>query len=274
MKPSRLLVLLAAVSAASAARAQAPAASEPNPPPEQQPPEQQTHWQARLGYEAQPYSFTSTGHAVGLGLSYGERDFEAHGFAGYTRKFGGQTVNYGAGASYTWKARAVLALEAEFAPRQDVLPRQGLTLSAGWTGWRWLRPSVGYRYADYSAGNLHELNAGLTARLLPTLELTGRYDVGLPRVAGETSVTHSFLLRADALVSERLRFFAGYALRHERFESGNPVDPLAPFRANHLLAGATVEPVARTGVELHVDQEWRDNGARATRLGAAVFQRF
>lgn len=216
---------------------------------------------ARVAFVYESLSFTSDAHGTNFLFTY-EKHRDRTVWAGFTYldKFGENASGLTLGVSYWPTAATVVSLETEQAPGQAVIPRQAYTVEINRIVFKVLVPSLRYQFAEYAAADVHLFMPGVTWYLHPQFDWMARYYFSVTTLAGQTEDNHSGMTRINWHASEGVTFFLGYARSNERFDSGNPVAPVARFSADHVFTGLRADIAESVSLDFTFDYEERDNG--------------
>lgn len=219
-------------------------------------------WKVRSAYQYQDLSFTSNGHGANFLLTYNRpREWGLRGGFHYVNKFGDSAPGYDLGGTYWATQTTTLSFDAEFAPGQIVIPRQGYTLEASQVLFKTLVPAISYRFADYSTANAHIVMPSITWYFYPRFDWMTRYFLSFSQFAVQSATDHSVMTRINWNVIDPLIVFIGYSRANESFESGNPVSPTGGFSANHVFTGWSWDIFKGIGLDFSFDYEDRNNGS-------------
>ena len=228
----------------------------------------------RSGFSYQDFSFTSNGHGANVLLTVEQpRDWSVSAGFDYLNKFDDSAPGFRVGGSYWADGSTALTLNIAMAPDQTVVPRQAYTVEISRALPNGLVPSLGYRFADYATANTHMIMPDLTW-YFPRLYWIVRYYLAVSVFGDQNTTTHSVLTRAHWNVTDPVTISAGYVRANESFESGNPVDPLAGFSANHVLAGVDWDIRPTVGVGIALDYEKRNDGSTVQQYDVRLFYRW
>ncbi len=234
-----------------------------------------THFKLRIGYHHQDLSFASNGYGSNILISFDEpKKWGVRTGYNYINKFGDSVPVYSMGGNYWVAEKTALSLDIEFAPEQNIVPRQAYTFEVSQAAFKTLVTSLSYRFADYSKANIHILMPGFTWYFYPRFDWMVRYFLSSSRFEEENFIDHSAMTRLNWNAFDPVTLFMGYAHANESFESGNPVYPFGAFSANHVFTGFNWEIYKRVGLDFTFDYEERDNGSTLRTYNTAIFYRW
>ncbi|MBI2981198.1 MAG: YaiO family outer membrane beta-barrel protein [Deltaproteobacteria bacterium] len=229
-------------------------------------------WKARAAYQYQDLSFTSDAHGANFLLIYNRpREWGLRGGVHYVNKFGDAAPGYDLGGTYWATKTTTFSFDAEFAPGQIVVPRQGYTLEASQVLLKTWVPSLGYKFAHYRDADAHIVMPGLTWYFYPRWDFMTKYFMSVSRFGSQSFTNHSAMARINWSLIDPIVLFAGYARANESFETGSPFGPFGCFSANHAFGGFKWEFYKRLGVDFTLDYENRNNGSTLKTYDMALF---
>ncbi|MFH0799828.1 MAG: tetratricopeptide repeat protein [Pseudomonadota bacterium] len=231
-----------------------------------------THFKVRSGFEYQTYNFATNAPGAHFLLSYTEpKKWSARCGFDYINKFGDSAPGYRVGGSYWATEGTVLSLDVDFAPKQVVVPEEGVTFEVSQRIFKVLVPSLGFRFANYQTAKAYMMMPGATWYFYPRFDWMAKYILSLSEFGGNNHTNNSMMTRLTWNAVDQLILFAGYAYASESFESGNPVNQFGAFHANHVFGGLKLEIYRKFGIDFDYDYERRNNGSRLHTYNAGVF---
>lgn len=232
-------------------------------------------FKVRGAYNYQDLSFTSNAHGANfLFTADRPRKWGARAGFHYVDKFGDSAPGYDIGGTWWARKTTILSLDAEFAPKQLVIPKQAYTVGVEQILFKVLVPSLGYKFADYRTANAHIVMPGVTWYFYPRFDWMAKYFLSVSQFSGADFTNHSVMTRVTWNVVDPATLFVGYARANESFESGSVFNPFGGFSANHLFAGGKWEFYKGLGVDASFDYENRNNGTTLKTYESAVFYRW
>lgn len=230
------------------------------------------HFYVRSGFEYQQMNFAPNAPGAHFLFSYKEpKKWEVRGGFDYINKFDDSAPGYRVGGSYWATEGTVLSLDVDFAPKQIVVPEEGVTFEVSQKIFKTLVPSLSYRFANYQTANAHMVMPGVTWYLYPRFDWMAKYILSLSEFGGQNHTNNSMMTRLSWNAVDPLILFAGYAYASESFESGNPINPFGAFHANHIFGGFKWEIYKKFGLDFTYDYERRNNGFRLHTYNTGVF---
>lgn len=229
----------------------------------------------RATYLTQDFNFTSQAYGMSLLVSYDKsRSWGIRGGARFLDKFGDQALGYMLGGTWWPTKTTTLSLDIDFAPEQIIIPEQAYSFEVSQILKKVVVPSFVYRFADYSTANVHIMAPGVTWYFYQRFDWLTRYFLSLTQTSGESSWNHSVMSRLTWNMADPVNLFVGYSRANESFESGNVVDPIGDFSADHVFLGGSWEIYRGLGVDFSFDFEKRDNGQKVKTYELGVFYRW
>jgi len=233
------------------------------------------YFKVRAGYQHQDISFTSNAQGTNFLISYDDpRKWAVRAGFNHINKYGDSAPGYAFGGSYWATKNTVLSLDVELAPGHVVVPRQAYTFEVSQVVFKTFVPSLSYRFAKYSTADVHIVMSGFTWYFYPRFDWMVRYFYSISQFGGQDFVNHSGMTWLNWNVFDPMTLLVGYARANESFESGNVVDPLAAFSADHVFTGFSWEIYKGVGFDFTFDYEKRDNGFTLKTYNIAILYRW